>query len=148
MVSGRGRAGLTLAEIILAVGLMAMLLVSTIQIFTVLLAVNGKNRGGLAAMNFAAQKLEEAVDSGTATATNITEQAYQIDPVSATQYFVRVTRESLRGDLAAPSGAFMGGYLVKVEVWWNSDSPDRAKPGVGLQKAEVSRFLYPRMVVP
>lgn len=143
---GMYRRGLTLAELVVAVGLMTLLLLASIQLFTHLLASGSKTTASMVAMNLATTRLEEEI-SGVASNGGVM-SAYTLDPASNTQFYYQVTRAPMSGDPNAPKGAYLGGFTVTVQVWWNSDSPTRAKPGVGLQQVRLSRFVYPRTNVP
>ncbi|MBS2036271.1 hypothetical protein JST97_14870 [bacterium] len=101
----------------------------------------------MVAMNLATTRLEEEI-SGLSTGNGGVVGTYTLDPASNTQFYYQVTRAPMSGDPAAPKGAYLGGFTVTVQVWWNSASPTRARPGVGLQSVQLSRFIYPRTSVP
>jgi type II secretory pathway pseudopilin PulG len=138
---------MTLAELVVAVGLMTMLLLASIQLFTHLLASGGKTTASMVAMNLATSKLEEEI-SGSNPGNGGVIAAYTLDPASNTQFYYQVTRAPMSGDPNAPKGAYLGGFTVTIQVWWNTDSPSRARPGVGLQQVRLSRFVYTRTSVP
>ena len=77
------RKGLTLAELVVAFGLMTLILLASIQLFTYLLASGGKTTANLVAMNLATMKLEEEV-SGVSAGGAGTIKAYTLDPASNT----------------------------------------------------------------
>jgi len=141
------RKGLTLAELVVAVGLMLLLLLASVQLFAYLLASGSKTSANLVAINLASMKLEEEV-SGTSPTNSGVIKAYTLDPASNTQFYYEITRLPLSGDPNAAKGAFLGGHTVCVQVWWNSDSPTRTHAGVGLQQVKLSRFIYNRTAVP
>lgn len=148
MPSRGGQRALSIAELVMAIGLLALMLLSCIQLFTQLLASNGKNRGDLAAITFATHVLEAVVEGGSATTGSGVQAAYATDPNSAVQYYYEVTRQPLPHDNQPATGIYTGGYQLRVQVWWNSDSAAQLKPGVGLLSATVSRFVYTRETVP
>jgi len=141
------RRGLTLAELVVAFGLMTLILLASIQLFTYLLASGGKTTANLVAINLATMKLEEEISGVSAGGTG-TIKAYTLDPASNTQFYYEITRAPMSGNPTAPTGAYLGGFTVTVQVWWNTDSPTRAHAGVGLQRVRLSRFIYPRTTVP
>ncbi|MCW5871531.1 MAG: hypothetical protein KIS61_30035 [Candidatus Eremiobacteraeota bacterium] len=144
----RAKQGLTVAEMVVATALLALLIVATVQVFASMLLVNTKNRANVVAMNLATSKLEEVTEQANFT-TGLSQQAlYLSDSSLSTQYYVEVTRESVAGDPLDLASPYSGGYLFTVRVWWNQDQPGRPKAGIGLQQVSVSRFLYSRAVVP
>ncbi len=139
--------GLTLAELVVAFGLMTLILLASIQLFTYLLASGGKNTANLVALNLATSKLEEEV-AGTSAGGRGVIKAYTLDPASNTQFYYEIVRLPMSGNPNDATGAYLGGYTVTVQVWWNTDSPTRTHAGVGLQRVRLSRFVYPRTAVP
>lgn len=140
--------GLTVAEMVVATALLALLIVATVQVFASMLMVNTKNRANLVALNLATSKLEEVSEQAN-FATSLSQQSlYLNDPSLSTQYYVEVSREPVPGDPLDLASPYSGGYLFTVRVWWNQDQPGRPKAGIGLQQVSVSRFLYSRAVVP
>ena len=139
--------GLTLAELVVAFGLMTLILLASIQLFTYLLASGGKTTANLVALNLATSKLEEEVSGASAGGRGVL-KAYTLDPASNTQFYYEITRLPMSGNPTDPSGAYLGGFTVSVQVWWNTDSPTRTHAGVGLQRIRLSRFIYPRTAVP
>lgn len=143
----RALRGLTLAELIVAFGLMTLILLASIQLLTYLLASGGKNTASLVALQFATSKIEEEVAGASPGAKGV-EKAYTLDPASNTQFYYEISRTPLSGDPNAATGAYLGGFTVTVQVWWNGDNASRARAGVGLQQVRLSRFVYPRTTVP
>lgn len=131
----------------MALGILTMLVVGSVVLFTSLLASNRKTSSTMLGVSFANLKLEEISESANFASLSGSQGAYVMDPSLGTQFFFKTQSEPLQGDVTGTS-QYLGGYLVTVDVWWNTDSPTRARPGVGLQRVRVSRFLYPRVYVP
>mgnify|MGYP003587939441 CR=1 FL=1 len=147
-LTARQKHGLTVAEMVVATALLALLIVATVQVFASMLMVNTKNRANLVALNLATSKLEEVTEQAN-FATGVSQQGlYLSDPSLSTQYYLEVTRKPVAGDPSDLSSPYSGGYLFTVQVWWNQDQPGRPKAGIGLQQVSVSKFLYSRAVVP
>ncbi len=144
----KAKQGLTVAELVVAAALLALLIVATVQVFASMLMVNTKNRANLVALNLATSKLEEITEQAN-FATGLSQQAlYLSDPSLSTQYYVEVTREPVGGDPLDAASPYSGGYLFTVRVWWNQDQPGRPKAGIGLQQVSMSKFIYSRAIVP
>jgi len=141
------RGGLTLAEVVVSVGIMAALIVTSVTLFTALMAANRKTSSTMVGVVFANLKLEEIVESGNFTDVTGSQGAYVMDATQGTQFYFQTHSEALSGEPSA-SSPHLGGYLVTVEVWWNASSPGKVKAGVGLQQVRVQRFIYPRVPVP
>ncbi len=138
------RAGLTLAEIVVSLGILAFLIVTTVMLFTTLVSGSTKSSGRAAAQTFASQTLERVIQDGTFS-TIPAGDVYSTDPVTLTRYSYRVSSERVPGDSAK---GYLGGYFVTVETWWNVDSPTQAKSGEGFRSVKASRFVYARKMVP
>lgn len=140
--------GLTLGEIVIATSLVSLLIVVTLQLLTRLLVSSTKNRAALAAVNFATLRLEEIAENNLVEAAFTTQHAYLTDGVSETEYFLEVRRDPVAGQPDEAVGAYLGGYSFTATCYWNVDTPQRIRPGAGLQKVAVTRFFYPRLIVP
>lgn len=143
-----GNRGLTLAELVLAVGLLTLLLLGCARLFMVLLAGSNKSNATSVGVQLAEAKLEELVAAtSTATSAGVLE-AYTVDASTQTRFFYQASVTPLSGDVTSSSRNYLGGYLIRVDCWWNSSSPKELRPGVGLQTVHVERFFYPRRRVP
>ena len=142
-----GKRGFTLAELMLSLGLLTVILIGSVSLFTRLLAANRKVASTMVGVTFAHSKLEEIAESGNFSNLNGSQGVYLMDPSLGTQFYYRTQSEPLSA-VTSGSSQYLGGYLVHIDVWWNANSPTEAKPGVGLQRVQVSRFLYPRVYVP
>jgi len=137
----------TLAELIIALGLLTIVLVGSVSLFTYLLAANRKATSTMVGLTFAAAKLEEIVETSNVASVTGSQGTYVMDPNLGTQFYFQTQSAPLSG-VTSGTNQYLGGYLVTVDVWWNTDSPTRAKPGVGLQRVQLRRFLYTRTMVP
>lgn len=144
----RNKRALTVAEMIAATALLAMLIVATVQVFASMLVVNTKNRASLVALNLATSKLEEVTEQANFATSQSQQALYLNDAAESTQYYIEVTRKPVNGDPLDSGSPYSGGYLFTVQVWWNQSQPGRPKPGAGLQEVSVSKFVYSRPVVP
>ncbi|MFN8611766.1 MAG: hypothetical protein U0931_29750 [Vulcanimicrobiota bacterium] len=147
-MTARTKQGLTVAEMLAATALLALLIVATVQVFASMLVVNTKNRASLVALNLATSKLEEVTEAANFNTGQSQEALYLNDSSDSTQYYVEVSRKGVSGDPMDGASPYSGGYLFTVKVWWNESQPGRPKPGVGLQEVSVSKFIYSRPVVP
>lgn len=138
------KAGLTLAEIVVSLGILAFMIITTVMLFTGLVSGSTKSSGRAAAQTFATQTLERVIQDGTFSSTP-TGDVYSTDPVTQTRYSYRVSSERVSGD---STKGYLGGYFVTVETWWNIDSPTQAKSGEGFRSVKASRFVYSRKMVP
>ncbi len=139
--------GFSLAELMIAFGLLAMILIGSITLFTSLLAANRKSASTMVGITFANLKLDEIAESATFTNLSGAQGVYVMDPNLGTQFFFQTQATPLSA-VTSGTSPYLGGYLVTVDVWWNSSSPTQAKAGVGLQSVKLQRFLYPRVAVP
>jgi Tfp pilus assembly protein PilE len=140
----KGARGLTLAEIMVSLGILSFLIVTTIMLFTTLVAGASKNSGRAAAQTFTAQTLERVAQEGT-FATLTGGDIYTTDPITKTRYSYRVQSEAVPGDSAK---GYLGGYFITVETWWNTDSANQVTHGEGYRSVRASRFVYSREMVP
>lgn len=139
--------GFTLAEIVMALGLLALLLLGSVGVFTSLFASSRKTTSTLVGLTFVNQKLEELAESGSFTSTSGTEGAYVLDPNLGTQFYYTVVCQPLSG-VTSGSTRYLGGYHVSIEAWWNAQTPTQIHVGEGLRRVKVERFIYPRVLVP
>lgn len=141
------RRALTLAEVILAMGLISLLIVGSITLMTSLLASNQKTNAALAGLTFANTKLEEIAEAGSYTNLVGAQESYVMDANQGTRFYFRTDCRPLSGDLTSTS-PYLGGYFLTLEVWWNADSPTRLVAGSGLRSVRLHRFFYPQVAVP
>lgn len=124
-----------------------MMILGLVRLFATLLASSSKNTRTLVGSQFASQKLEEVIASGIYSSASGNLAAYTVDASTRTEFFYQVRCDAFSASLTDPDVSYLGGYLVTVQVWWNTDSPEKARPGVGLQTAQAQRFFYPRTQV-
>lgn len=137
----------TLAELVIALGLMTLLVVGCVCLFTRLLAANRKASSTMVGVTFANLKLEEIAETNNFTSLQGSQGMYLMDPNLGTRFYFQTQAEPLSA-VTTGTSPYLGGFLVTIDVWWNSSSPTELKPGVGLQRVRVRRFLYPRVAVP
>ena len=139
--------GFTLAEVVMALGLLAMLLLGAVGVFTSLFASSRKTTSNLVGLSFVNQKLEELAEAGSFTSISGSEGSYVLDPNLGTRFYYTVHCQPLSGVTTGPN-RYLGGYHVTVEAWWNAQSPTELHLGEGLRRVRAERFLYPRSLVP
>lgn len=135
-------------ELVVALGLLSLLLVGSLQVLAYLLVSNNKNGSALVGSACAQQKLEEVITAGSFTGGSGTLAAYTVDASTRTPFYFRASSAPLPGDLSSVNAKYLGGYLVTVDVWWNAAQPDQLRGGRGLQTVQAQRFVYPRVLVP
>jgi type II secretory pathway pseudopilin PulG len=137
--------GLTLAEVVVAIGILALLLISVIALFTQLMSSTTKNN---------------LVNLGTLYADRILEQTVK-NPNPADPAFppLRTGEESIvsHGDESATTFAYrletvkLAGpdpgeqWLLKIEVhWWHNDPTDatQSRAGYGRLSTKQQRLVY------
>lgn len=131
----------------MALGLLAMLLLGAVGVFTSLFASSRKTTTNLVGLSFVNQKLEELVEAGTFNSMTGSEGTYVLDPNLGTKFFYTVQCQPLSGVISGPK-RYLGGYQVTIEAWWNAQSPGELHLGEGLRRVRVERFIYPRSLIP
>lgn len=139
--------GFTLAELVISLGLLTLLLVGCVCLFTRLLTANRKASSTMVGVTFANLKLEEIAETNNFASLQGSQGMYMMDPGLGTRFYFQTQAQPLSG-VTTGSSQYLGGFLVTIDVWWNANSPTELKPGVGLQRVQVRRFLYPRVPVP
>ncbi len=130
----RDLGAVTLSEVVIAVGILAIMALSVIAVFTHLLNSAAKTTDLTAGRVFAQRVLDRAVRSGPPNwgfpgGTGSQEITTQ-DRHTSTTFVYTVTPALLRSDtgLAGTAREF---YFVEVQVtWWGTD-PDQARPEIG-----------------
>lgn len=141
---GRWR-GLSLLELLVALGLLAVLFVTLSTLLLTLLQASSKNVNGSAGLAVAEKTLDECIRLGTYWPVP-NEQAlgiYTLDNKSQTKFWSRISTVPV----IANSGLQMsGGYYVEVEVWWWAEqgaASGTRRDGQGATHCKLGRFHYP-----
>jgi len=146
-VSGRG--GVTLAEVILSLGLLAIILVCVIGLFQNLLASTTKSSDLTVATIVAQQRLNELVAQreqnlaayGMDFPTSVVNQElYTHDSATATTFHHRATSELLYLDPAIGKT-----YFLEVLVYWFTADPNQVaknRMGQGKMSVKMGRVVY------
>lgn len=138
---GRPQLGLTMAELVLALGLLAVILVSLVGLFTTLLGSSSKSTNMTVGHYFAVQKLEEAILNGNFVDGGEDREIYSMDAGHKMRFAYKVRSTAING--YAGDYGYRGGQYVQVSVyWWNGDI-NEARAGQGLLYTSVGRFCYP-----
>lgn len=142
----RPTAGLTMAELVLALGLLATILISVVGLFMSLLGSSAKSSNQTVGHYFAQQKLEEAVLKGNFNEDGSETDIYSMDAANKTHFAYRV-RATAISHYAGDVG-YRGGYYVQVSVYWWNGELNEARAGQGLLHTGLGRFCYPGPTVP
>ena len=133
--------GLTMAELVLALGLLAVILVSLVGLFTTLLGSSAKSTNMTVGHYFAVQKLEEAILKGNFNEDGDERDIYSMDANNKTHFAYRVRSTAING--YAGDYGYRGGQYVLVSVYWWNGELQEARAGQGLLHTSVGRFCYP-----
>jgi Tfp pilus assembly protein FimT len=134
-------AGVSLLELVFAIGLLAVAIVSLPGVFSVLIACTTKTTDLSAGVMFAQKVLEEAVVKGNPVALKSgSEGIYTHDSANKTTFhhILRCTHV-LDNDNPVLGQA----WYYEVEVYWWSDDPDRYRANMGRTSTRVGRMVYP-----
>lgn len=146
---GRRRHGVTLAEIILALGLLGIILVCVVGLFQNLLASTTKSSDLTVASVLAQQRLNELVGQRAQNLADygmdfpadvVSREIYTHDSSTATTFHQRATSELLFIDPDVGKT-----YFIEVQVHWASTDPNQAsanKAGQGQTSVKMGRVVY------
>ena len=147
MVVRRSRnRGLSVAEILIATAILAVLLVAVLGLFAQLLASTTKNSHLQTGTYFADRVLNQAIREARPTAPAFDayvegqEGIYTHDQAAATIFYHR-----LKATRLTPVDVPGESWYLEVEVsWWQADSsdPTRARPGSGKLFTRQGRMVY------
>ncbi|MBI3929658.1 MAG: hypothetical protein HY319_29220 [Armatimonadetes bacterium] len=141
-----GRSGVTLAEVVLAIGFLAVVMLSLLTVFTRLLGSQTQTAHQVVARCLAQRVLEEAVQDGpplwgVADPTQPTTVELHVQDSETREKYTYWVRASLLRD--APPATPMGKlYLVEVEVTWWTDQPGQTRRETGKLSLKTGRAVY------
>lgn len=130
-----------LAELLLAIGLLTIALLTMVGLFLNLLGSSTKTSNLTAGTFLARARLQELIRKGLYDPVPVDEAVgiYTTDSDNQTVFFHRVTSTRL-----APNPPLHGaGYWLEVEVWWWNRDPQRGRAGQGRMSTRVGQFYYP-----
>ena len=138
--------GLSLVELILAMGILSIAIVLIVGLFLSLLRSSTKTADLTTGMFFGREKLREVIehDQYWPVPADQATGLYTTDAATQTEFFSRVSSTPLSG--SAPD--YKGGYYISVDVWWWSAAPGQQRTGQGVLSTRVSQFYYPGVGVP
>jgi type II secretory pathway pseudopilin PulG len=132
---------MSLVELLFAIAVLSVALVSLLGVFTVMINATSKSTGLSAGVLFAERRLEEAAAKGSPTPIPEfgSEGIYTHDSASGTRFYY-----SLRSThLCDSAGPGLGqAWLMEVEVYWWSEDPDQMRAGMGRTATRVGRIIY------
>lgn len=143
------RKGITLAEVILAVGLLGLILVSVIGLFQSLLSSTTKSSDLTTATALAEDRLNELIAQrpiylstyGVDFPTQVLQQGvYVHDSADQTTFYTQANPEVLYDDPAVGKT-----YYLEVEIFWGTADPTAraaTRAGQGLQSIKMGRVVY------
>lgn len=140
------RRALTLAEVVVAIGILAVAGLAVIAVFAKLVGAQSKSGHQVVARLLADQVLEEASLAGPPNwgATDITEpqiREFQLQGAPAPVPFkYRLTPTLLRD--APPANPMGKLYGLKVDVWWETDEPGQSVRDKGRLSLTAHRVVY------
>ena len=141
----RSVSGLTLAEVILCLGLLAMLLLSIEALFHGLLGSSTKSGDATVATLIAQQRLEELVAQQPSNLSqygnDFPTQVLSRDLYTRDSQSPLTFRHRARPELLEDRPNFGRTYYLEVEVYW-SNSPDDPRLRQGLQSIKMGRVVY------
>ena len=145
----RVQGGVTLAEVILALGLLGIILVAVIGLFQNLLSSTSKSTDVTAATVIAQERLNELVAGQPAYLSTygmdfptgpMAQGIYTHDSQSQTTYYHQATPELLKDE-----AGFGRTYYLEVQVFWNTADPTQVaknRAGQGQQSIKMGRVVY------
>lgn len=134
--------GLTLAEVIVALALLAMVMVSTVLVFLSLQGASGKTGDLTVALGYAQSQLDLAEQAGPPDWGGLTgqRQLYSHEAGSKTTFSHQLTVTHLYSP--PPTPLPMGDlYQLEVEVFW-SESPAATRRGQGRLSTRLGRVVF------
>lgn len=140
------RRGLSLVELLLALGILTVAIVLIIGLFLSLLRSSTKTADLTTGMYHARERLREVIekDQYWPVPADLAQGLYTTDSTSQTRYFSRVTSVPVPG--SAPD--YKGGYYISVDVWWWNQAPGQTRQGQGVLSTRAGQFFYPGVDVP
>lgn len=141
---------MTLAEVMLAVGLLGLILLSVIALFHSLLASTSKSNDMTVATVMAQQRLNELVTQqpsyratyGQDFPTAVLGQTvYAHDSQSSSTFYSQARPELLKDD----GSAYGKTYYLEVQVFWNTSDPSQPAANrhqQGAQSVKAGRVVY------
>lgn len=136
------RHGLTVLELVLALGILGALLLSLLAFIVGILRATSKQDDLMVGTVVAQRQLDRAVLEGTYanTVSNNIQEAYTHDSASQTTFVYSVSSTAI--PLPVPSTR--SAYFVEVEVsWWGGTSGGPNRAGMGKLTTKLSRLVTP-----
>jgi hypothetical protein len=143
------RRGITLAEVMLAVGLLGLILLSVIALFHSLLASTSKGNDMTVATVIAQQRLNELVTQQPAY-RSVYNQDFPVDVLGQTVYAhdsqsTSTFYSQARPELLKDEPSFGRTYYLEVQVYWNTADPAQVAANrhqQGAQSVKAGRIVY------
>lgn len=142
---GRPESAFTLAEMLLAMGLLTLMFLTVAMLFAQLLKHSAKSSNLAVGTVYAERVMEQALAIGVDALPprfGASEGIYSVDEASQTQFFYRVEVGRVLTATVVPS------YVIRVPVWWWSTAPNQARQGSGKQSVTLQRFHTPGSTSP
>ncbi len=135
--------GLTLAEVVVALGLLGVVMVSTVLLFLSLQSSSSKTGDLTPALAYAQSQLDAAAQAGPPDWGGLQgqRQLYSHDERSQTTFAHQLTVTHLYSPPTTPLP--MGDlYRLEVEVYWWSDTPGASRRGHGRLSTRLGRVVF------
>lgn len=138
---GASRA-LTLLEVVVSFGILAVLFLSLSILFLNLLGSSTKSAHKTAAMIFAEEVIESVIrkEEFVSVTEPIAERLSATSSERATQFFYTIDCQTIPEEPSVHSG----GVFITVRVTWWDDNPDAERAGQGKLSTEAGRFHTPK----
>ncbi len=137
----RPRRALTVAEIVIAMALLAVLLVTLAGLLSKLLASTNKSGDQTAGLELCQHVLDQVVARGTYDTSTavIRHQLYTHHDQASTEFTYQVTSNPVTMPNSAPNG-----YYVVVDAWWwGQTAATGNRAGMGKLHAQLGRLVCP-----
>ena len=143
-VGVRRNRGLTLAELVIAIGLLASIIVIVIGLFVKLMNASTKGLDQTVALDIAQNKLDQAAQSSPSKWLIYNSEAHSVtDPRTPTTFHYTLTPRELTSNSAADNK--MGDmYHLDLEVYWwpEKDKEVSTRRDMGRLSVKLSRVVY------
>lgn len=141
----RRSSGLSIAEIVLALGLLGVLITALLGLFTQLLASSTKNVDQSTAIQIAEDALDDCARRDPALWSLDTQKViYSHSTESNAPMRCKVTAQLVNGS-DNPMGDL---YRVEASVTWWGQSQGKSREGFGQQEVHLNRMLYVESMKP
>ena len=140
--------GWSLAEVIIALLLLSMMILSVLAVFTALLSSSAKSNDQAIGVLYAEKILEQARANAKTNypafspTSNGGQGFYSQDPTNQTAFFYNVTASDLDPVYNADPNSPGELWYLEAEVYWWSNAPGKSRTGYGALSVRQGRVTY------